>query len=277
MAKTSILLFVFAVMISCNKTTNITTDQLPAAPAGLTATKGVYNEVYLSWTDNAANETGFMIERRLDTGAYTLLGSTTAGNTTFTDNTVWNNNYYTYRVFACNKSGKSAASSNEVGLEVSSLETGMIYGGGMIAYILMPGDSGYKAGEVHGLIITDKDLSKGLKWGCDSTVTGNTSTALGTGAANTMIITAICGTGSAAGICAQLVSGGYDDWFLPSVAELRKLYKNKQFFNNLSKVYWTSTENNGEFSFAFDLSTSYSNYYPARKNENFAVRAMRYF
>ncbi len=277
MAKTSILLFVFAAMISCNKTTNITTDQLPAAPTGLTATKGVYNEVYLSWTDNAANESGFRIERRLDTGAYTLVGSTTADNTTFTDNTVWNNNYYTYRVFACNKSGKYAASSNEVGLEVSSLETGMIYGGGMIAYILMPRDSGYKAGEVHGLIVTNKDLSMGMKWGCDSVLSGYTSSALGTGLANTKVIASVCGTGSAAGICAQLVSGGYDDWFLPSVAELRMLYKNKQFFNNLSSVYWTSTENNSDFSFVFDLSTSYSKFYPARKNESYAVRAMRYF
>lgn len=277
MARRSILFFVFAAMISCNKTTNINTDQLPAAPAGLTVTKGVYNEVYLSWTDNATNETGFRIERRLDTGVYTLVGSTTAGNTTFTDNTVWNNNYYTYRVYALNNNGKSAASSNEVGLEVSSLEAGMIYGGGMIAYILMPGDSGYKAGEVHGLIVADKDLSAGIKWGCDSVVSGKTSSALGAGAANTTVIASACGTGSAAGTCAQLVADGYDDWFLPSVAEMRMLYKNRQFFNNLSKVYWTSTENNGEFSFAFDLSTSYSNYYPARKNESYAVRAMRYF
>ena len=53
----------------------------------------------------------------------------------------------------------------------------------------------------------------------------------------------------AAKMCAQLVYGGYDDWFLPSSAELKKMYDNlyaKDLLDSFSTAidpgYWSSTE-----------------------------------
>jgi len=54
-----------------------------------------------------------------------------------------------------------------------------------------------------------------------------TGTAVGTGRANTAAIIAAQGRGSyAAQVCDDLVSGSFDDWFLPSKDELDLMYKN---------------------------------------------------
>ncbi len=84
------------------------------APTGLTA--GIIGgpvRVNLTWTDNAANETGFVIERSLDGVSFTQLATAPArsntGSTSFTDLTVALGTTYTYRVAAVNSvvAGKS--------------------------------------------------------------------------------------------------------------------------------------------------------------------------
>ncbi len=97
-----------------SNTASVTMPTLPAAPSTLTATRlTVPTRVNLTWTDNATNETGFIIQRKLNAGAFTQIGTTTANVTTFSDTTVVSAltaNVYTYQVLAVNTYGQSALS-----------------------------------------------------------------------------------------------------------------------------------------------------------------------
>jgi len=83
----------------------------PAAPSGLNATLNTSSQVNLAWTDNAANETGFRIERKTGTGAFSLLANKGANATTHNDTTVTASTAYTYQVQATNSSGGSGFAS----------------------------------------------------------------------------------------------------------------------------------------------------------------------
>ena len=84
---------------------------VPAAPSGLSATAISRNQINLAWTDNSSNETGFQIERSRAGGAFSLI-ATTAANATAYSNTsgLTPNKTYSYRVRAINAAGSSAYS-----------------------------------------------------------------------------------------------------------------------------------------------------------------------
>jgi hypothetical protein len=148
--------------------------------------------------------------------------------------------------------------------------------GGKIAYILQPGDTGYDANQQHGLVATVNDISFDSIWGCTGTSI-STSSAIGTGNANTNAIMAGCATaGIAARLCGDLVQGGYSDWYLPSQDELNKLYLNQVAIGGFNtNVYWSSTQSNANnamlqsFLFGFQ--------YDDNKNNQCPVRAIRSF
>ncbi|MBI5353042.1 MAG: multicopper oxidase domain-containing protein [Chloroflexi bacterium] len=89
---------------------------LPADPTALDATSSVWNQVDLTWTDNATDETGFIIQRALVTGGIPGLFSTVdtigANITSYSDTTVTQRTDYAYRVYSTNQAGDSLLPSN---------------------------------------------------------------------------------------------------------------------------------------------------------------------
>ncbi len=150
--------------------------------------------------------------------------------------------------------------------------------GGIIAYILQPGDPGYIAGQTHGLIAAPADLSAGIQWSNGtSTSIGDTATALGSGLMNTNAIVASQGTGNyAAKLCYNLVYGGYSDWYLPSKNELNKLYINRTAIGHFSiGFYWSSSEYSQSEAW-YQLFNNGAQYYNLKVTP-FYVRAVRSF
>jgi len=147
---------------------------------------------------------------------------------------------------------------NTIGGDVNDqqLEVGDFYQGGVVFHLLVDGETGYVAGEIHGLIAAVQDQSSGIEWYNGVYITtGATPTAIGTGSANTDAIIAAQGateTDYAAGLARAYTGGGYTDWFLPSKDELNKMYLKKGDINTTAaanggsnfstNIYWSSTE-----------------------------------
>jgi hypothetical protein len=114
-------------------------------------------------------------------------------------------------------------------------------GGGIVFQISNGGLNGLEAAP------SDQPISA---WGCDGTdVAGATSTAIGTGSANTdAILAAGCLVeDDAANSARNYTGGGFTDWFLPSQDELNEMYTvlnlanpPKGDFHN--GVFWSSTQ-----------------------------------
>ncbi|MFP5389953.1 MAG: fibronectin type III domain-containing protein [Gammaproteobacteria bacterium] len=82
----------------------------PAAPSLLTATAASSSQVNLSWSDNAADETGVQVERSLDGSNFTLLATVPVNVTAYQDTGLAPATRYVYRVRAVNGAGNSAYS-----------------------------------------------------------------------------------------------------------------------------------------------------------------------
>jgi len=69
-------------------------------------------DMILSWTDNSSNESGFKIERSLNSTTFTPLATVNANVVTVTDTTPVQSptvdNVYCYRLYAYNTAGNSA-------------------------------------------------------------------------------------------------------------------------------------------------------------------------
>lgn len=144
----------------------------------------------------------------------------------------------------------------------TSFGPGSIYGGGMVGYVLQPGDPGYSSTVVHGLIVSMTDSLgarlTGLPWSNGSlTLTGVTDTAIGMGLTNTDSIIARQGAGTYAASIARAYRGcGYTDWFLPSRDELRQICLYHDILGILYyQTFWSSTEYNSFLTWAVGFGT----------------------
>ncbi len=163
-----------------------------------------------------------------------------------------------------------------------NLAIGKSWKGGVIAYILKPEDTGYEADSIHGLIATEEDLAT-AQWGCaGKLIYGADGSEIGTGKQNTKEIFDSCSTvGIAARICSNLDINGFNDWFLPSRDELRKLNDNKiaigGFTDNEPYAYWSSTEKDKNYAWTYYISNGYSYEQATTKESVRKVRAIRAF
>ncbi|MGH7572373.1 MAG: RHS repeat-associated core domain-containing protein [Gemmatimonadota bacterium] len=83
----------------------------PEPPTGLTATAIDDGQIDLAWTDNATDENGFRVERRLgQAGAFETLIQFGADTTSHSDQTLAAETEYCYRVIAFNANGDSSPS-----------------------------------------------------------------------------------------------------------------------------------------------------------------------
>lgn len=164
----------------------------------------------------------------------------------------------------------------------SIIALGDAYQGGIIVWIFQPGETGYVPGEVHGLIVTNTDISTSQSWGCSgTTITGADATAIGTGNQNMIDIMAGCGGTTAASICSNYTNsdtgtGSYSDWYLPSKDELAKVYTYRTYVSGLGNyTYLSSSEYSSSLAWAQNLSNGTQT--NSSKSTNYRVRGMRTF
>ena len=150
----------------------------------------------------------------------------------------------------------------------------MAYQGGIVFYIDGSGQ--------HGLIAAATDQSGSAPWGCPSTTIGTTATAIGTGQANTTAIVYGCSeAGIAARICDDLVLNSYNDWYLPSLDELKQLYIQRNVIGGFSTYanYFSSSEviffSGDTWAQIVNFLNGLNGFYP--KNMEINVRAIRSF
>lgn len=158
--------------------------------------------------------------------------------------------------FSCSKEEKSEP------VEEQTFEIGQEYGGGLIFYI----DNSGK----HGLIAYYFNPGR-VPWGCEGDgYIGADQFDIGGGLQNTQAICNGCSeSGIAARLCSDMVFGSYDDWYLPSVEELRKMYINlhlqgKGNFNNW--YYWSSTEHSSGYAYRISFGNGFQ-YYLSKSSE----------
>ncbi|HOY31638.1 MAG TPA: hypothetical protein PKW80_07135 [Bacteroidales bacterium] len=194
-------------------------------------------------------------------------GSYTSTLTGLTPHTV-----YYVRAYATNLVGTNYG--NEISFN-SGYVFGEDYAGGLVFY---------NDGAEHGLVCANTDQGTSSPWGCYGTIiSGANATAIGTGNQNTIdIITGCTTAGIAAKLCFDLVSGGFDDWFLPSKDELNQMYLNLKVLGLggfANSYYWSSSEITGsqEANQAWPQSFSHGGQYNNYKNLLYYVRAVRAF
>jgi hypothetical protein len=213
------------------------------------------------------------------TATPTTTTTTSSSSTTTTTSTSTSSTTTTTSSTSTTTSTTTATPTTTTTTTAFSYAIGSPYEGGVIAYVLQPGDPGYDAGVTHGLIAATSDQSAGTDWGCYGTLLpGASSYAIGTGNQNTIDIMAGCPTaGIAARLCGDLVLGGYSDWYLPSIFELEKLYINRIAIGGFAtNTYWSSSQVNSTLATLQDFVNGINTSLP-KNSTAFNVRAIRSF
>lgn len=177
--------------------------------------------------------------------------SSLAWTTTLVNLTI--NTIYYARAYVINTSGIQYG--NEITFTTAnSIGVGDYYPeeGGIVFYLLQPGDPGYDTNTPHGLILSLTSPNSS-PWGCSDTEIG-TSTDISTGSNNTNLIINNCDDYPiAAKICDEYTYLSFDDWYLPSKDELYQIGVNRLLINATlnadsdynsiyTNLHWSSSE-----------------------------------
>jgi hypothetical protein len=102
-----------------SNTDSIITNQVPAAPSGLTALNVTPSRVLLAWNDNSSNEDGFIIERRTNNESWIIIDTLGTDILTYQDVGLESATQYIYHIYAYNDAGNSGTS-NDVIVQTAS-------------------------------------------------------------------------------------------------------------------------------------------------------------
>ena len=270
----------------------------------------------LSSTGGATTNIGIMYSTASNFGTYTTttINANAAVGTSYTTTITGLAELTTYYVkaYATNSAGTTYGPTISFTTQEAPKTLGQFYGGGVIFYILRPGDGGYDPNVQHGLIVSLEDQSTAIRWNNGTnTTTGATASGYagsvgylnaGTGITNTDAIIASQGasTSSAAGLARAHRGGGYTDWYLGSSYEMLKLSgswdgqsygsgialnnyaapyyvptSTFKWFNGAGGSYWTSTETSSNEAVRQNFGSP--SQYTAQKTDTWGVRAIRKF
>ena len=169
---------------------------------------------------------------------------------------------------------QSVCGENNTGGE--NIEIGAIYQGGLVFYVDGTGE--------HGLVAAMEDLDGFYEWGCyPENVNGADGQAIGTGYQNTLDIVSGCSeTPIAASEALAYESGGYSDWYLPSIDELLEMYNTLGNGGPVSNIggfgnywYWSSSEDGNNSALLINFNSGYPNV--STTNYTYRVRIIRAF
>lgn len=178
----------------------------------------------------------------LGTGNFTSNGT---GSAVFTSNITGLTGSTTYHVrsYATNNVGTS------YGPDVQF--TTWVQAPFALGEILSYGRVGYVAPDGSGFIVSPEIPSQN-GWGCNGVNVTGTSSALGTGQANTAAILACSvGTTTAASVASSYNGGGFNDWYLPSSGEWAQIAQNYYWYGlSGNKMYYTSSQYGTNYNYA---------------------------
>jgi len=154
---------------------------------------------------------------------------------------------------------------------------GELYGGGIVVSVWKT------AGVEHGLVASMADISPALAWSNVINASAGAISALD-GKANTDAILLQSATAPASLACKNHAGGGFNDWYLPSIWELKECYNAGYIVNTILGVtngfkfaaYWSSTENSATLAWYLLFNTGIMGS-DAPKSNSGIVRAVRKF
>jgi|GEM_PF-6718020 len=119
----------------------------PAAPGSLRAAVPAAGQINLTWKDRSDNESGFIIQRKVDNGAFQEAGRADADATSFADSGLDPEVSYIYRVYSYNADGNSYNASNEAATVAgnSPLPAGWVNGD--VGEVSATGNASYVKGD----------------------------------------------------------------------------------------------------------------------------------